>query len=649
MLMLTPRSSIVVLAACIGGLSSASHAQAPSPAPTPAPAAKAAAPQTPAPAPVGTKDIDTKAIVPKDAKAVAGSPPPALPVDNGEPPPVDQLPTLFPDAKQMGPTTNVTVNLLQILVKKGVLTHAEAAGMIEQAKVEASQAQQALEVAKELAPQDGDVRVTYVPQVVKDEIKDSIKADLLAEAKADGWTAPNEAPEWTQRIKIFGDTRLRFYSLFLDGKGNENTGQFPNFGAINTGAPYDVAGTLFSPQYNTDVDRARFQLQARLGFDIDLQDNWYAGMRLVTGIDSSPVNQNQTLGSALNGTAGGNFSKYALWIDRAFIKYHKNFDAENDVYFNFGRFDNPFFSTQLIWSTNVGFDGIAFGGRKKIIDGLGVFMNAGFFPVYNTDFNFPSNQPNKFESTDKYLYAAQLGVQFKPHEDIEAKFAVAYYDFEAVEGVLSDPYIPLTDKDAGNTDSTRPAFAQRGNTYRPLRDIIPSPINGFGTQYQYQYFGLATPFRELAFTGKVDFNMWEPYQLSLIGEYVENLDFDRAKINEVAVNNRGADPILGQIGEFEGDPTGWLVRLQFGKPKFEKRGDWSAWIDYRQVGSDSVIDGFNEDDLGGGGTNMKGYTLGAHVALSKNVRVGARWLSAQQLAGPPLKSDIFMFDLIANF
>jgi Putative porin len=89
--------------------------------------------------------------------------------------------------------------------------------------------------------------------------------------------------------------------------------------------------------------------------------------------------------------------------------------------------------------------------------------------------------------------------------------------------------------------------------------------------------------------------------------------------------------------------------MQFGMPKLEKRGDWSAWFDYRQVGSDAVIDGLNEDDLGGGGTNMKGYTLGAQVALSKRVSIGARWFSASELAGPPLKSDIFMLDLQANF
>ena len=62
-----------------------------------------------------------------------------------------------------------------------------------------------------------------------------------------------------------------------------------------------------------------------------------------------------------------------------------------------------------------------------------------------------------------------------------------------------------------------------------------------------------------------------------------------------------------------------------------------------------MVDAFNDDDLGDGGTNLEGYTLGAHVALSKRVRLGARWLSATQLAGPPLKSDIFMIDISAKF
>jgi hypothetical protein len=626
------------LAAALVGFAYAPIAQAQEqPASKPKPTTAVTAP----PAPVAD---DTKAIV-NDA----ASKPLVMPTAaDSAGPPVDDLPTLLPPASEAGaPTTSVTINLLQILVKKGILSHGEAQGMIQQAEVEAAQAQAALEDAQMMATQDGDVRVTYVPDVVKNEIKDAIKADVMAQARADGWTAPNEAPEWTQRIKLFGDFRLRFESNLFP-EGNDNTGAFPNFNAINSGAPFDVAGTVFSPQYNVDADRNRFKLRARLGADINLEDNWFAGIRIGTGQDNSPVTQNQGLGVA-NGAQGGNFSKYALWLDRAFIRYQNSFTAEDDFSLSFGRFDNPFFSTSLIWADEIGFDGIAISGKKKVADGFSIFSTVGMFPVFNTDINFSSNQPSKFESTDKYLYGGQFGIQFKPLKDVEAKFAAALYKFDGVEGELSDPYIPLTAQDAGNTDNTRPSFAQRGNTYRALRDIIPAAINGFGTTSQYQYFGLATPFEELAFTGKIDINSWEPYQLSLIGEYVENLDFDQSAMNEFAINNRGTDPVLGQVGDFAGDGTAWLLKLQFGKPTFEKAGDWSAWIDYRRVGSDAVVDAFNDDDLGDGGTNLEGYTLGAHVALSKRVRLGARWLSATQLAGPPLKSDIFMIDISAKF
>jgi hypothetical protein len=46
---------------------------------------------------------------------------------------------------------------------------------------------------------------------------------------------------------------------------------------------------------------------------------------------------------------------------------------------------------------------------------------------------------------------------------------------------------------------------------------------------------------------------------------------------------------------------------------------------------------------------MKGFTVGGNVALSKRVRFGIKWLSAEEIAGPPLKSDILMIDFGAKF
>jgi hypothetical protein len=79
---------------------------------------------------------------------------------------------------------------------------------------------------------------------------------------------------------------------------------------------------------------------------------------------------------------------------------------------------------------------------------------------------------------------------------------VAYYDFDGIQGELSSPFIPLAQNDAGDTDSTRPSFAQRGNTYMALRDIDNSTAaNDFGNRYQYQYYGLASEFRNITLTG----------------------------------------------------------------------------------------------------------------------------------------------------
>jgi hypothetical protein len=46
----------------------------------------------------------------------------------------------------------------------------------------------------------------------------------------------------------------------------------------------------------------------------------------------------------------------------------------------------------------------------EVAKGLTPFISNGAFPIFNTDFNFSSNRPDKFESTDKWLYGVQGGV-----------------------------------------------------------------------------------------------------------------------------------------------------------------------------------------------------------------------------------------------
>lgn len=563
---------------------------------------------------------------------------------------------------------NVTINLINRMVERGLLPKEDAAELIKQAeddavaaRAEAAAAQAAAvkaAVAQALAalPQpasvpattpaaapvaDDTVRVTYIPGAVRRQIVEEVRQDVMSQAVAENWAAPRTFPDWAARLRLTGDLRFRFEGQFFPS-GNDNTGAFPNFNSINTGSPFDTSGTVFSPQYNVDQPRDRYRLRARLGGEFDLEDGFTSGLRLATGENNSPVSENQSFGAA-NSAQGGNFSKYQVWLDRAFVKYEKTGGSGQDFALTLGRADNPFFATSIIWADELAFDGLVVQEKRQLAEGFKPYLTAGLFPVFNTDLNFATTQPAKFKSVDKWLYAAQTGADWEARPDVAVKFGVAYYDYQNIEGKLSDPFTPLTASDSGNTDATRPSFAQRGNTYMALRNITPSSLNGFGTTNQFQYFGLATPFRDVALTWRGDYSGFEPIQVTLLAEYVKNLAFNRGAIAAKAVNN------LDGSGAFAGGDTAWIIGLKFGAAALTHRWDWNAGLNYRYVESDSVVDGFCDSDFGGGGTNVKGYTLSGALALSPRVWLSLRWMSSDQVAGPPLRADTLQLDFNAKF
>jgi hypothetical protein len=571
---------------------------------------------------------------------------------------------------------NVTINLINRLVQRGVLTKDDADELIKQAQADAVKAHEQANAANSAQPEpppsldtplfpsdaaeppapstppaedsSDEVRVPYVPEIVRKQIADEVREEVMQKARDENWASPRSLPGWTLRLTPFADFRFRYEGLFFPS-GNDNTGAFPNFNAINTGSPFDVTGTTFSPQLNVDKDRERLRLRVRFGAQMDLEDGFTFGLRIATGETNSPTSTNQSVGAA-NGAQGGDFSKYAIWLDRAFVRYEISAKSNANLQVNLGRTDNPFFApSELVWDDDLGFDGLSATGHYQISEHVTPFATVGGFPVFNTDLNFSTNRPSKFSSEDKYLLAAQAGSNFTWGHDFSEKVAIAYYVFENIEGRLSSPFVPLTASDQGNTDDSRPSFAQKGNTYFPIRDILPTADNNFGTAKQYQYFGLATPFHEIDVSGTMDYSRFDPFHLSLFGEYVKNIAFDRGSISARAINNLGPDRANGKPGSFAGGDTGWIIGIKAGTPAFEKRWDWNAGVSYRYLESDATVDGFNDSDFGLGGTNLKGYTLFGSVALSKHVSFNLRWMSANEVAGPTFRNDTVQFDFNAKF
>ena len=579
----------------------------------------------------------------------------------------DPLPAELPP-----PSQNVTINLINRLVQRGVLPKEDAEELIKQAEADADVAR-AQAVATQVATaqaaaaqaavansgpaaSEDSTSVTYIPEVVKQQMRDQIKQEVMDQARDENWAAPRTLPEWVTRFKLIGDIRTRYQgdffpsdnSVFENGP-NQIQSNYWNYNAINTSSPYDYTNGITHPPYtNNNANRNRFRLRARLGAEVDLEQGLTAGIRIGTGESNSPVSENQSFGAASG--PGGNFSKYAVWLDRAFIKYNKNSDSDLDFTATVGRFDNPFFATSMIWADDLAFDGGVIQAKYKAGNGVTPFLTMGAFPVYNTDFSYATYNPVKNNSYDKWLYGGQIGTDWKINQDFNFKIATAYYHFQNIEGKVSTPIIYTSSQDAGSTDASRPAFAQRGNTYIALRDYVPTVSNSSNTINQFQYFGLATPFHELAVTARLDYNHFEPFQLSLIGEFVNNLAFSRNAIeNNGPAQFSGPTNNLSSSGNFQGGDSAWNVNFQAGTVALTKLGDWNAGVGYRYVQSDAVVDGFCDSDFGGGGTNLKGYTLYGRYALTPRLWLGLRWMSATSIAGPTYKDDTLQFDINAKF
>ncbi len=379
-----------------------------------------------------------------------------------------------------------------------------------------------------------------------------------------------------------------------------------------------------------------------------------AGLRVATGSDSSPVSTNQTL--------TGNFSKYSIWLDRAFVKFEpfKNpgvtsFAAQNgiipsNVALTVGRFDNPFWApTELAWDADLGFDGVAIQVSHEVAPGVTPFFVAGAFSIFNTSLDFSSTETlAKYPSEDKYLFGGQAGVNWKAAPDIEVTAGVGYFDFTNVKGRRSSP-CDITLQTNCDTDALRPAFAQKGNTYMPLRDVMPPAGVTSGLYNQATYFGLASDYRPVTATARLDFSQFNPVHVIVDGDFIWNSAFSRNATLALGPINNWGPSVNGAPAFFQGGNMGWLSRVTVGHTKLTQFGDWNVHAGYKYLESDATIDAFADSDFGLGGTNLKGYFVGGNFALSHNVWASARWMSATAIAGAPYAVDLVQIDLNAKF
>jgi hypothetical protein len=243
------------------------------------------------------------------------------------------------------------------------------------------------------------------------------------------------------------------------------------------------------------------------------------------------------------------------------------------------------------------------------------------------------------------LTGFQAGLNWRLAPTTDLKLAAAFYGYQGIEGELDSDarYGPPSAADYGTRYEYPNGLRQRGNSLF-IANAIADPLTGS------TYWGLASGFREFNLTGSLDIARFDPVHVVLTGDYVRNLAFDRDKMARIT----GSQVV-------DGKNTGYLAKITVGHPNMTRWGDWNVSLAYRWLGSDAVLDAFTNSDFGMGGTNNKGYILGANWGIDKNAWVSARWMSSQLIdsmapsvlgsttAPTKLAVDLLQFDLNARF
>ena len=318
-----------------------------------------------------------------------------------------------------------------------------------------------------------------------------------------------------------------------------------------------------------------------------------------------------------------------MGFDRAYIAYQ----PEYWLILTGGILGDPFYRpTTLIWANDVSLQGLIAQVNPTLNSRLSLFSTVGMFPIL---YNLPTPTSS---SPNKWLYAYQLGFDFRAMQALDWRIAAALYDYRNIEGI-PNPSI-YTSEYSG----TAAPFRQTGNTVFDINGLLNTQ-NGTNNYL----WGLASQFHDLNLSTSLDYAFSGPIHVTLNADWVENLGF-----NEQEILLRTGYAVTKQI-------YGWQTAVLVGYPDMIRKHSWQAWLGYRYAQRDSTVDAFTDQDFHLGGTDAKGYYLGGRYAFEPNTAIGFRWFVAKQVNGVelaggqsqysslPYANNVLQIDLTAAF
>ena len=520
------------------------------------------------------------------------------------------------ERQSMEELRNTVINLLQALVERGVITREQAEAMVKNAQDKASQA--AAATAQQRKAEEGAVRVPYVPEIVKDQIRKDVVADLTPDIKKEvtqqlssNGTVFSALPAWLQRMSWSGDIRVRGEGdLFAS---DNVTNIYLNYNQVNSLGGFQKAGALAF--LNTTEDQDRLRLRARFGFDTDLGSGWSAALRVATGSTGEIIaTTNQTLGTYGAG--------YTATIDQGYLRWTGKWSEDAQIFTAYGgRFSSPWLGTDLVWYNDLTFEGVVSNYRLNFADDndyrKDLFVTMAAMPL--SSFSPLDTQPT---DKQKWLLGGQLGLDLHFEDDSRVRFGAAYYDYLHIVGERNS-------LDTTYNNWSAPAFVQKGNTMFDIANpTVPGSVN---------LFALASDFRIVDLVNVDELALGSKHSLALTLEALKNVGFKAAEVEQ-------------RVGSYvEPRTKGYRADVSFGTRTPPAFGNWRASIGYRYLQRDAVLDAFDDEDFHLGGTDTRGYTAIFDFSFTPHVWVRMKYMSANEIDGPPLGIDVWQLDMNSTF
>lgn len=166
-------------------------------------------------------------------------------------------------------------------------------------------------------------------------------------------------------------------------------------------------------------DRYRSRMRFRYAFEGKVNDKISVGLRLSTGA-ADPTSANQTFENM--------FSSKPIWLDRAYL------EVRPAAYFSFigGKMKNPFYSTELVWDSDISPEGFNLRVKHKPGDKSELLINLAAFPL----------DEFKDETDDPILLGVFGDLSTNALLARKIRLSAAYYDFHNMKGKAVEDICP---------------------------------------------------------------------------------------------------------------------------------------------------------------------------------------------------------------